>query len=472
MTDFYIPDEHELDALLDQPPQFDLNAVKRHTLSRIDMGDHPPSKRRAPLRYLLVAAVICILSVSTLATDYAMIGPITRTLGLRKPAEIQEPLPVEEPQPPSLPPAPQAKPEPEPLPVPEPPELDQQIADVLQISPSQSQNLRPAVQKVEQIVEDQDVRMTVLQTLGDPSCLYVKLRFDFPEATPANENLEFDKMSFRLEGADGYSWGWTVLAQTPQSITYLLHVRLSGVDVPLNGLTATMSVKDYGIPHHYTEDEVIHLAGEDGVPYTTILYPDGTILRDPDERTLAALPPESSPPIVYEHGFTVSRREDGTKVVTYDGKHGDQLLENVCLVPDFDPVIEGQWEQSWVLSYEDLSRYWEGEAVLSDPRLTLTQLRLSPLSWDMRLTVRELTGEELGPGLVYERIRSVQLLLKDGTVMDVPTGPLSGSSYETQEDIYTITNLQQGSSFEHPVDLSDVVGMVIEGKEFHLPPTA
>ena len=56
--------------------------------------------------------------------------------------------------------------------------------------------------------------------------------------------------------------------------------------------------------------------------------------------------------------------------------------------------------------------------------------------------------------------------------MDVPTGPLSGSSYETQEDIYTITNLQQGSSFEHPVDLSDVVGMVIEGKEFHLPPTA
>ena len=352
------------------------------------------------------------------------------------------------------------------MPVPDPPELDQQIADVLQISPSQSQNLRPAVQKVEQIVEDQDVRMTVLQTLGDPSCLYVKLRFDFPEATPADENLEFDEMHFSLTETDGFVWEWTVLEQTPRSITYLLHARLSGVDVPLNGVTATISAKNYGTPHPYTEDEVIHLAGEDGVPYTTILYPDGTILRNPDESILATLPQESSLPIIYEHGFIISRREDGTKVVTYDGKHGDQLLENVCLVPDFDPVIEGQWEQSWVLSYEDLSRYWEGAEILSDPRMTLTRLRLSPLSWDMQFTIRELTGEELGPGLVYDRVRSIQLLLKDGTVMDVPTGPLSGSSYETQEDIYTITTLQQGSAFEHPVNLSDVVGMVIEGKIF------
>jgi len=472
VTDFRAPDDHDLDALLEHSPQFHLDSVKSRTLSRIGEIKQPSSKQRTPLRYLLVAAVICVLSVSTLATDYAMGGPITRTLGLRKSPEIQEPPSAEEPQQPASLPAPQAKPEPDPLPTPEPPELDQQIADVLQISPAQSQSLRPAVQEIEQEAEDQDVRMTVLQTLGDPSCLYVKLRFDFPEAIPANEQLEFDEMRFSLTEADGFAWELTILEQTPQSITYLLHARLSGVEVPLNGMTATMSVKDYGTPHHYTEDEVIHLAGEDGVPYTTILYPDGTILRDPDESILAALPPESSPPIVYENGFTVSRREDGAKVVTYDGKHGDQLLENICLVPDFDPVIEGQWEQSWVLSYEDLSRYWEGEAILSDPRLTLTRLRLSPLSWDVQFSVRELTGEELGPGLVYDRIRSVQLLLEDGTVMDVPTGPLSGSIEEMQEDIYTITSIQQGSSFEHPVDLTNVVGMVIEGREFQLSPTA
>ena len=139
-------------------------------------------------------------------------------------------------------------------------------------------------------------------------------------------------------------------------------------------------------------------------------------------------------------------------------------------MPDFDPIIKGQWELSWVLSYEDLSRYWVGEEILSDPRLTLTRLRLSPLSWDMQFSVRELTGQELGPGLVYDRIRSVQLLLEDGTVMDIPTGPLSGSSDETQENIYTITSIQQGSSFEHPVDLTNVVGMVIDGREFQLSP--
>ena len=470
MTDFRVPNDNDLDALLDQSPQFNLDSLKSRTLSKIEANKCLSSKRRTPLRYLLAAAVICILSVSTLATDYAMGGPITRTLGLQKPPKIQELTPVEEPQQLAPPPAPQAKPEPDPLPTPEPPELDQQIADVLQISPNHYQSLRPAVQKIEQVAEDHDVRMTVLQTLGDPSCLYVKLRFDFPEAIPANENLEFDKMHFSLAEADGFAWEWTVLEQTPQSITYLLHARLSGIDVPLNGMTATMFVKDYGTPHHYTEDEVIHLAGEEGVPYTTILYPDKTILRDPDERTLAALPPESSPPIIYEHGFTISRREDGTKVVTYDGKHGNQLLENVCLVPDFDPIIKGQWELSWVLSYEDLSRYWEGEEILSDPRLTLTRLRLSPLSWDMQFSVRELTGEELGSGLVYDRIRSVQLLLEDGTVMDIPTGPLSGSSDETQENIYTITSIQQCSSFEHPVDLTNVVGMVIDGREFQLSP--
>lgn len=436
-----MPDDHELDALLEQPPQFDLNAVKCHTLSRIDTGKTPSAKRRSLLRYLLIAAVICALSATTLATDYAMGGPITRTLGLRKPAEIQLPPPVEESQPPAAASVPQSNPEPQSAPEPpEPPEMDRQVASALQISESQAQSLRPALQTVEQTAEDQDVRMTVLQTLGDPYCLYVKLRFDFPEATPAHADLEFDEMDVSLEGADGYRWEWTVLERDTQSITYLLHIQLSG-EPSLNGLTATVSVKDYGTPHRYTEDEVLQMAGEDGVSYTTILYPDKTVVRDPSDEVLASLPPESEPLILVPEGFTVSCRTDGSKVVTYDGQHGDQMFE-AYLVPDFDAVIQGQWEQSWTISYQDLSRYWEGEVTLSDPHTTLTGIRLSPLSWDMQVTIRELAGEELGFGRMYDRVTSVQLLHEDGTLTEAPVRPNSASGDQTLEGEYMITTVR------------------------------
>ena len=67
-------------------------------------------------------------------------------------------------------------------------------------------------------------------------------------------------------------------------------------------------------------------------------------------------------------------KTDGSKVVTYDGEHGDQML-TAYLVADFDAVVAGKWEQSWTLQYEDLSLYWAGDAELFDPRLTLTGFR-------------------------------------------------------------------------------------------------
>ena len=57
MTEDRIPTEQELDALLSETPQFDLEAVKHRTLSRIA----PPQKarKRLPLRGLCIAAVVC-----------------------------------------------------------------------------------------------------------------------------------------------------------------------------------------------------------------------------------------------------------------------------------------------------------------------------------------------------------------------------------------------------------------------------
>ena len=87
VTEFHIPTEQELDALLGEEPQFDLDAVKRRALSRIGEPAEQPRKRRLPLRGLLIAAVVCVLSAGVVAAaDHATNGQITQALGIRKPA--------------------------------------------------------------------------------------------------------------------------------------------------------------------------------------------------------------------------------------------------------------------------------------------------------------------------------------------------------------------------------------------------
>lgn len=466
MTKIHIPTEQELDALLDQQPRFDLDAVKHRTLSRIGNEAEQPRKRRLPLRSLLIAAVVCILSAGVVAAaDYATDGQITKALGIRKP-EVQAVTPPE----PEKAPMPEEK-EPltqptKPKPTPEtPPELDAQVAEALSIPKEQAQQLRPAVQKVGQTAEDQGVRMTVLQTLGDPACLYIKLRFDFPETVTAGGYLKFDSLNISLEDADGYGWREIILEQDDRSITYLLSTHFYGGD-SLNGQTITVTAENYGHPHQYTANEAVQLAGEAGKPYTSILYPDGTIDWEVTEEDLAALPPEAEPTVIYSEGFTISVRTDGSKVVTYDGEHGDQTL-TVYLAPNFDAVVAGKWEQSWTLSYQDLSTYWKGEAELFDPRLTLTELRLSPLSWEARFTAREPQGEVLGFGLLYGKEWNVRLRRRDGSLTDLPQHFNAGLSEEgTPDGMYTVSTFSTGTVFDQPIDLTDVTAIVIDGKEF------
>ena len=108
MTDRHMPAEWELDELLSEQPRFDLEAVKRRTLARMEETNEQPVRRRAPLRSFLLAAVICALSVSAVAAaDYATNGQLTRALGIRRPQTeaVSEPeptpeeTPVEEPEP-------------------------------------------------------------------------------------------------------------------------------------------------------------------------------------------------------------------------------------------------------------------------------------------------------------------------------------------------------------------------------------
>ena len=428
MTDRHMPAEWELDELLSEQPRFDLEAVKRRTLARMEETNEQPVRRRAPLRSFLLAAVICALSVSAVAAaDYATNGQLTRALGIRRPQTeaVSEPestpeeTPVEEPQPVQLQEPPEAVPE-------EPPALT-----------------------------------------GDRNLIYIKLRFDFPEAMPYKEYLEFEDLDISFVDSNSYSWHEKILEQDACSITYLLSAKLYG-EKSLNGQAVTVTVENYGHPHQYTADEVVQLAGEAGKPYTTILYPDGTIDWEVTEEDLAALPPEAEPTIIYSEGFTISLRTDGSKVVTYDGEHGDQML-TAYLVPDFDAVVAGKWEQSWTLSYQDLSLYWKGETELFDPRLTLTELRLSPLSWSADFTATEDVpeGETLNFNLI-PKDWGVQLRRRDGSLTDQPLhwSGGSGSSPVPNEAGLFVTDITVGNVFDQPIDLSDVTAVVIDGQEF------
>lgn len=477
MTEIHhIPTGQELDTLLGQQPQFDLDAVKRRTFSRITEEPGPSGTKRLPFRGILIAAVICILSISAVAAaDYATEGRISTALGIRK--EYAEPAPGPEPMP-EAPPAqevtpllqPAEPPEPEPV---EPPELDGQLAGVLQISQSQAQRLRPAVQAVEQTAEDRDIRMTVLQTLGDPSCLYVKLRFDFPEGSPLasigqSKDLtrQFEHVDLTFEDMYSYSWSWFVLDSDETSVTYLL--RISNASDRLNGQTATLSFENYGSPHMYTEDEVLHLIGEAGKPFTTIIRPDGSMLWDAAEEDVAALSAEvTAVPVSLPDGFTAERRADGSTVVSYDGLHGDQMAD-AYWVPGFDTVLEGKWEQSWTLSYQDTSLYWEGEASLFDPSLTMTSFRLSPLSWEGVFTTREPTGDDgAASALLYLHRWTLQLRRRDGSLTDISMEYGGGGWGEVEQDgDYTVTTMQYGSRFDQPIDLTDAVSIIIDGVEF------
>ena len=463
VTESHIPTERELDALLAEQPRFDLEAVKRRTLARIGETVEKPAKRRLPLRGLLLAAVLCALSVSAVAgADYVTDGRLSRALGIRK-AETEAVCPPD-PAPAETPVLAKVSEPSAQVPEPETPELDEQIAGALQIGQSQAQQLRPAVQKVEQTAEDQGVRMTVLQTLGDPACLYIKLRFDFPEAVTAGGFLEFEDLDISLSGTGGHGWQETILERDDRSVTYLLSATLhSGSS--LDGQTITVTAENYGHPHEYQENEIVRLTGEAGTPYTSILYPDGTIDREVTEAKLAALPPEAGATTVSSQGFTISGRTDGSKVVSYDGQHGDQTLV-VYLAPSFDPVVTGRWEQSWTLCYEDLSLYWKGGAELFDPRLTMTEFRLSPLSWEARFTARELQGEELGYGLMYGRDWKAQLRHQDGSLTDLPRYSDMGTGDSTKDGIYLLSELSTGTVFDHPIDISDVTAVIIDGHEF------
>lgn len=277
--------------------------------------------------------------------------------------------------------------------------------------------------------------------------------------------LEFEKLRMTFEGVDGYSYPHSILERTETSVTYLIKVTSIGAE-SLNGRTATVTFENYGLPHQYTEDEVIHLAGEAGKPYTTIIYPDGTMIWDATAEDIAVLPVETAQLPEPPPGFTASRRADGSIVVTYDGAHGDQMTD-AYWVPRFDAVLAGKWEQSWTISYQDTSRYWTGQQSLFRPNLTATSLRISPLSWQIAFTAENTPLESTLFSDLLPHSWPAQLRHQDGSLTDFAMTFSSGEFRPDPASSMT-TLIIAGERFDQPVDLSDVTAVLIDGKEFPL----
>lgn len=469
MTEHHIPTEQELDMLLECRPAFDPDAVKRNVLAYAAGELVRPRRRKLPVRGLLIAAVACVLSVSAItAADYATGGRISRSLGIQKQpqqvveAEPETPL-IEEKTEAAVVPQPQLKPVERPAEPPVLPELDEQIAEALQVTPAQKETLRPAVQNVERTAEHQDIRMTVLQTVGDPGCLYVKLRFDFPVDVAQSDEAKFDKIKFSLDRSQAYSWSYTVLERDTRSVVYLLQIKNSE-DEDLNGQMATLLFENYGQPV-YVEDLNAQFKLQGGEAYTIIVDPNGNIRGDATAEDVAALPSAADTIEEREDGFTVWYMTDGTQVATYDGNHGIRYMtvlhgENARILtgdnPLFKAALEGSWSQSWQLSYEDTSLYWQGEESVIDPTMTMTEFRISPLSCSAVFNYQTYI-----PYTIYEEW-NMQLLCEDGTKRELTMRSMSYFG----DDVVFPARLSQTHVFETPLDLTGVKAVIIDGKEF------
>ena len=96
-----------------------------------------------------------------------------------------------------------------------------------------------------------------------------------------------------------------------------------------------------------------------------------------------------------------------------------------------------------------------------DPSLSLTQIRVSPLSWGATFV-----GDEFAPRYLSDVLGgwTAQLRHRDGTLTELKHTS-SGTETNGDKTVYTV---RAGDRFETALGLSDVTAVVIEGVEFPL----
>ncbi|MCI2057856.1 MAG: hypothetical protein LKJ80_01470 [Oscillibacter sp.] len=486
MAEKWFPPQEELDALLRETPEFDPEEVKRRTLSKIERNGTPGGKKPM-LRGLLIAAAVCVLSVSALAAaNTATGGRIAAFLGLpvREQAEQTENKPAAAEKEPEPVQKPAAAPAVSALPEDSSQELDGQLAGALKIPAPQVKKLRPAVQKVDRTSEAQGLRMTVLQTLGDGKNLYVKVRFDFPESVPAADDLQFERMEAHLDDSDRWCSvvGWSVLEKSAHSATYLAEI--NGM-TDLNGGTLTLTCNNYGRQRDADTGENegnYFFTLEAGKPSTVLVNASGDLSTDADPV------PAPDPATADEksadggRGVVIYRWRDGTLLLTYDGSRGPQsgtvrlrdgeppevLLGEEYTHPHFDIVLAGTWSQTWKVSYQDLTRSWTGRQSLFAPSLYLTHLRLGllSLSLDFGGTLDRGDPDAAIPMTDVPQKMELTFRCRDGSAFKrVCAGYGSYEMHSEDDGTYTVSMQRP---LDPPVDLTQITAVMVGGVTFPL----
>ncbi|MCI2055916.1 MAG: hypothetical protein LKJ86_02100 [Oscillibacter sp.] len=520
MTDRDFLTEEELDALLPSPPIFNVGAVKERVLTQISPVEQPSAQK--PSRHLwkglLLAAAVCVLSVSCLAVaDYASGGRIAAALGIVPVAKEEESASAVGQSAELVPNKPVSvnpvKAEPEPESEPELPELGAELTNSFSFTPAQTQLLRPAAQTVNKTAVNQNVTMTVLQTLGDSQYLYIAVRFDFPEGVPVDTTYRFSDMDFLVDGQQGNSWNSTVTECTTHSVTYLISARSFEA---LSGQTVTLRYSDYGFYKPEEQDAttltlpsgkvtIVQISADGNIVFNntdaTVTIGDKTTVQVGDTSVVLGGGNEESAPAGENvsseapaaqaaptnvptrtetdeaRGIITYYYADGSVLVTCDGTHGEQylvvadegtssfrIIDDPSGHPGFNTLLPGKWEQSWTLSYQDLSKSWTGKESLFVPGYNLAALRISPLSCHLEFS-GQLDLNDPDANIPYVPDMAVTFIMTDGSTPEQAIH-LSGRSAHTEEDGSYISVSEQ--RFKTPIDPSKISAVVIDGKTFPL----
>ena len=498
MREPWFPTEEELDILLPEPPAYDPEAVKRRTITRI--GERKPlSGRRAALRGLCIAAVVCALSASALAVaNYATQGGIAAAFRLKPVQAAQEPeeKPVQEAAPATAPPREETAPE-ELGPEAEEPagpgvyEMDERVAAYLQVPETRQEELRPMGQELNLVDQAEGARMTVLQTLGDAKNLYVLLRVDFPKSFQLTAEMDFRRKSIELRNTDELSstqaaaQHWEELERTEHSITYLATV---GSSNGISSQTAVVTLEAFGrerqLPKQdayvqvpagravqctFVPDETGYWAADTTAgSRSTRTLSNGAVFQIGDgshdlfaagwetaldqaggalgcrwtDGVIAVLVKSDQDALVYLDGTAK------TVSVTYGGEAAD---------PSYEVLLTDSLTQSWVLDYQNVTRIWTVEAQREDGSMAeVGTLEVSPIAMNL-----DLIGSQEAQ-VPVERTKgakqAVVLRFADGSEFTPPY------FWEWWPEL----GLSIRSQFEQVIDPADVTGLTGFGMEFTL----
>ena len=127
------------------------------------------------------------------------------------------------------------------------------------------------------------------------------------------------------------------------------------------------------------------------------------------------------------------------------------------------PLQEGHWQLRFTIRYEDTTEtVWRGQKAVTDPNggmFTIRKIELSPVGMHMDFDYPACYFDDLNEG--HEALQ-VQLLLKDGTMIDIEDFGMGGGGKSNGET----WDFNCRTMFDTPIPMENIRCVVICGMEF------